>query len=68
MEFNTSEYRFSHGKEPRGTGSWAFSTVKAPVAGVNEIFWFNGSYGDAKKAARKYFKGFGATYMVYVQP
>jgi len=42
---STTEYQFSHGKQPRGTGNWAFFFTDAYV------FWFNGPYGAAKRAA-----------------
>lgn len=65
MKFSTREFEFSHGKKPRGTGTWAFATVAAPAPGSPAIFWHNGSFAEAKKAAREHFKG--AT-VVHVQP
>lgn len=59
-EFITTEYEFSHGKKPRGTGSWAF--VPANYAwpdGPNEpmpsdgIAWVWGTYSDAKREVAK---------------
>lgn len=51
IEFCTREYRFSHGKEPRGYGSWAFFFDRKFK--IEDAFWVNQStYGDAKKAAR----------------
>jgi hypothetical protein len=50
IEVKTSEYEFSHGKKPRGFGSWAFymgseqDTLKA--------HWFHGTYAEAKKQAQ----------------
>lgn len=44
MEILTNEYEFSHGKKPRGFGSWLFKIGYL-------IFEHRGNYGDAKKAA-----------------
>jgi hypothetical protein len=49
MEVSTTEYEFSHGKNPRGTGQWAFF-----FDGESEPFWHTGSYAEAKKMAIKY--------------
>lgn len=49
IEFNTTQYEFSHGKQPRGRGSWAFEFEDSPDA------WFapgSLTIGEAKKAAR----------------
>lgn len=57
-EFVTTEYQFSHGKKPRGSGHWAF--VPADYVWPKEIphdaiAWAYGTYTDAKKeVARKY--------------
>lgn len=45
IEFNTTEFQFSHGHAPRGYGNWAFQ-----IAG--ETFWHTGKYAEAKKFAR----------------
>lgn len=52
VEFNTTEYQFSHGKQPRGRGSWAFAFSRN--APVEEMFWTPGSttYAEAKKMAK----------------
>lgn len=49
IEFNDSEYRFSHGAAPRGRGSWAFL-----FPGAAEPWFTPGSttFGEAKKLAR----------------
>lgn len=51
VEFSTTDYQMSHGRQPRGYGSWAFFfTRNAPV---EEAFWVNGAtYAEAKKAVR----------------
>lgn len=50
IEFNTTDYQFSHGRSPRGLGGWAFSYERNPEMAA--IFWVNGSYGEAKRVAR----------------
>ena len=50
VEFNTTDFQFSHGRAPRGIGGWAFSFVRNPQ--MDEIFWVNGTYGEAKEVAR----------------
>lgn len=49
--FDTADYKRSHGKEPRGTGQWAFR------AGMHTEFVFSPSmsYADAKKWVREQF-------------
>lgn len=64
MEFNTHEYEMSHSKQPRGWGQWAFSALRNPDS--NQLVWFNGSYGEAKKFARAHYRG--KTTVIYVQP
>jgi hypothetical protein len=46
VEVNTNEYEFSHGRKPRGFGSWAFE-VKG------DVYWCKSSqtYTDAKREA-----------------
>ena len=46
VEVRTTAYAFAHGKAPRGTGAWAFVIGCRP-----DLFWFTGSYGEAKRAA-----------------
>ena len=55
-EFITTDYEFSHGKKPRGTGTWAFvpgdfawpNGPNAPMP-ADGIAWAWGSYSDAKR-------------------
>ena len=54
IEINTWEYEFSHGKKPRGFGSWAFGLGhKNPH--IDDIFWTPGAmlYSEAVKLAKK---------------
>jgi len=58
----THKFKFSHGKEPRGRGFWAFD-----IAG--ETVYSKGSmtYADAKKMAIEKAKAKGKT-AIYVLP
>lgn len=53
FEIDTREYQFSHGKAPRGQGSWGFE-IKRFGKVVAEC-WPQGehSYSEAVKVARK---------------
>lgn len=46
VSFSTSQYQFSHGKMPRGTGMWAFE-----FAGVTVFAPGTMSFAEAKKWA-----------------
>lgn len=46
---DTSEYRFSHGREPKGRGSWAFSEKRNP--NYKEVKWYDGTYVQARRQA-----------------
>jgi len=50
VEVKTSEYEFSHGKKPKGTGSWAFF-IDGDIGDVLRAHWFNGKYSEARKQA-----------------
>lgn len=52
IDFNTRDYELSHGKSPRGRGSWAFFFDRSMQVGT--AFWTPGSttYAEAKKLAR----------------
>lgn len=47
IEFNTAKFVFSHGKEPKGRGSWAFA-----FEGLEPIFSPSMTYAEAKAWAR----------------
>jgi len=65
------EYVIAHGHSPRGRGLWAFR-MRLPdgqpveehggqTAGWHDgIYWFNGSYADAKAAALREGRRLGA--------
>ena len=61
IEFNTREYVFSHGKTPRGRGSWAFFPSNAFV--LDEAMWAPSSitYADAKRWVREDLKARNVT-------
>lgn len=46
IEVSTTEFEFSHGKKPRGTGCWAFFIGRDP-----EPFFHCGSFADARRMA-----------------
>jgi hypothetical protein len=47
------DYERSHGKLPRGEGSWAFCMVHPNRPDyLDHVLWESGRYQDAKKAAR----------------
>lgn len=74
VEFNTAPFVASHGKEPRGRGSWAFGTVRNPNVANQDICWFSPggmTFGEAKKwAKREVARRFGpdASGELFVQP
>jgi len=61
---NTSAYVASHGKEPKGAGSWAFAYSQG-----GKPFFIKGqmSYADAKKQAQAKAKADGKR-ILYTQP
>jgi hypothetical protein len=64
VEFNVTQYEFSHGKPPRGNGYWAFSRDRR---GNNPVFSPSMSYADAKKWAKAQ-PEFAGAHILYVQP
>ena len=53
IEFDTTQYEFSHGKPPRGRGAWAFA-IKDDNDKPGEPRFIAGSmtYGEARAAFR----------------
>ena len=50
IRVSTTEYEFSHGRKPRGRGSWAFDLGAIfPKA----TLWFCGTYTEALKSATR---------------
>ena len=78
VRFDTSEFEFSHGRAPRGRGSWAFSLVRdpdvtksLPADKTGVLFTPSLTYGEAKMFARRFFRMQLCTspaVTVYVQP
>lgn len=67
ITFDTTPYTFSHGKQPRGEGSWGFQAeADYDGGGLATVFWAYGTLTVAKAAARKHFAG--ATDVVVVCP
>lgn len=56
VDFCTREYVLSHGKEPRGTGKWAFALSRNPQPG--DIFWASNflTLAQAKREARDHYR------------
>lgn len=52
VEFDTTQYQFSHGRQPKGRGSWAFFFDKKMQG---EAFWTPGntSYSEAKRLVKE---------------
>ena len=44
VQVKTWRYEWTHGRKPKGGRRWAFQVG-------DEDLWFNGSYGEAKRAA-----------------
>lgn len=51
VEFNTSTYQISHGRNPSGTGMWGFAANRYPDSLDPSIIWANMKYADAKRHA-----------------
>jgi hypothetical protein len=55
--FDTTQFVLSHGRAPRGIGSWAFVPAGYVYPGDDipddGIVWEWGTYGDAKRAAAR---------------
>ena len=68
--FNDVDFRIAHGRVPRGRGSWAFSLNRNNYGDESDIFWSNGAFAEARKAARDYFiakaKAVGASHVIEV--
>lgn len=49
VAFRTADYEFCHGVKPRGVGNWGF--FFHPSRKIEDVWFFFGSYTDAKKMA-----------------
>lgn len=58
--FTTTEYEFSHGHKPRGTGRWAFviawkrTAETGRIQTCEEMMFFTGTLTETKKKASEY--------------
>jgi hypothetical protein len=52
VDFDTRQFEWSHGRNPRGYGYWAFELRE----GDEGIKWFKGIYADARRQARAWAK------------
>ena len=54
VTFNTLDFHFSHGKAPKGYGSWGFFFKASDRKDCTKA-WFapSSSFADAKKAAKE---------------
>lgn len=49
-------YQWTHGRTPRGTGSWAFApSLKTDILSPDILWIHNAGYGEAKKKAAAHF-------------
>jgi len=57
IEFTTRQFESAHCKRPSGRGSWAFCPSQYADRDdyLTFVFWFNGLYSDAKRAAAEHF-------------
>jgi hypothetical protein len=56
VRFDSHLFERSHGKQPRGEGMWCFAPEGDDRAGrTDRRFWFNGTFAEAKKAAKAHY-------------
>ena len=51
IRFETSLYKWTHGKEPRGRGLWVYE-IQRTSDGKTEKYWVHGSYTETKTKVR----------------
>lgn len=67
IRFDTSAYEASHGRRPRGTGSWAFGPERYTDIDSDQMFWSHQtSYTTACSQARVFYAVKNIS-LVYVQ-
>lgn len=68
VDVSTRDYVLTHGKEPRGTGSWAFCPASKYQGNdyLDHTFWTPGrlTYAKARKLAREHFAALGINRIV----
>jgi len=53
FEFDTTEYEWSHGRKPRGRGSWAFFAQGADTSNAEAAVWAPvGTWSEARRWVR----------------
>lgn len=59
-------YVTAHAKAPRGRGYWGFCPANCwnTADYLNHVFWFSGTFADAKAAARRHFAAAGVAFVV----
>ena len=59
--FTTRNFERSHGRPPRGRGSWAFQESATDAAFEEDmrgdVEWFHGTYSEAREQAAQAFAG-----------
>jgi hypothetical protein len=50
IHFNTAPYEWSHGRKPRGNGTWVVAI------GDRHLLWVHGTFTEAKKQAAAWIK------------
>jgi hypothetical protein len=51
VEFSDREFRLSHGRDPRGYGSWGFEILNGSRSMRPEVAWFPASrFAEARRA------------------
>lgn len=65
VSVNTGAYTSIYGKEPIGSGHWAFGYTRDPE--IKDVKWYFGTYAEARKQAIAEAAASGHR-SVYVQP
>lgn len=65
VEVDVEPYRRYYGNLPSrtGWGSWAFAPNFNEPSGSPRVFWHNGYFADARKAAKEHFAAKGNLYV-----
>ena len=66
VDIDSTPYERDHGAKPRGNGSWAFCAYDKYrlVDYLPHVYWVNGSFGEARRAARQHFAKLGVSSVV----
>lgn len=65
VEIDVEPYRRNTGHLPSrsGSGMWAFAPHFNEAGGSPRIFWHNGTFAEARKAAKEHFAALGFFYV-----